>query len=83
MKPARAHSLLEEQVAQRYREAGYEVFFDPEPTMIPFDLGRYRPDILARKENLNLIIEVKSNLNMGVSYERLREVIEEARRHEG
>jgi uncharacterized protein YutE (UPF0331/DUF86 family) len=83
MKPAQAHSMLEERVAQSYREAGYEVFLDPEPTMIPFDLGRYRPDILARKENLNLIIEVKSNFNMGVSYERMREVIEEARRHEG
>jgi len=83
MKPAQAHSMLEERVAQHYREAGYEVFFDPQPMMIPFDLGRYRPDILARKDNLNLIIEVKSDVNIGVSYERLRDVIEETRRHEG
>jgi hypothetical protein len=83
MKPTQAHSMLEEHVAQRYREAGYEVFLYPEPTMIPFDLGRYRPDILARKDNLNLVIEVKSTSNIGASYERLREVIEETRRHEG
>jgi len=83
MKSTQAHSALEELVAKRYLEAGYEVFLEPEPTMIPFDLGRYRPDILARKDKLNLIIEVKSDLALGNSYERLREVIEETRRHEG
>lgn len=80
---AQAHSQLEERVAQRYREAGYEVFLNPEATMIPFDLGRYRPDILARKDALNLILEVKSTLQTDTSYERLRDVIEQARRHEG
>jgi hypothetical protein len=77
-----AHSRLEELVGKRYREAGYEVIFQPKPTMIPFDLGGYRPDILARKDGLNVIVEVKSSLETAASYERLRDVIEETRRHE-
>lgn len=77
-----AHSRLEELVAKRYREAGYEVILQPKPTMIPFDLGSYHPDILARKDDLNVIVEVKSNFDTAVSYERLRDVIEETRRHE-
>jgi hypothetical protein len=83
MKPTPpAHSRLEELVAKRYRDAGYEVVFQPKPTMIPFDLGSYHPDILARKAGLNLIIEVRSNFDTAASYERLRDVIEETRRHQ-
>jgi hypothetical protein len=78
-----ANSRLEEQVARRYLEAGYDVIFQPKPPLIPFDLGGYRPDILARKGGLNLIIEVKSNFQAAASYERLRGVIEETRLHEG
>jgi hypothetical protein len=77
-----AHSLMEEQVARRYREAGYEVVLQPKPTMIPFDLGGYRPDILARKDGMNVIIEVKSNFDIAASYERLQTVAEETRRHD-
>lgn len=77
-----AHSLMEEQVAKRYREAGYEVVLQPKPTMIPFDLGGYRPDILARKEGRNVIIEVKPNFDIAVSYERLQAVAEETKRHD-
>lgn len=77
-----AHSISEEQVARRYREAGYEVVLQPKPTMIPFDLGGYHPDILARKDGMNLIIEVKSNFDIAASYERLQAVAEETRRHD-
>lgn len=77
-----AHSRFEELVAKRYREAGYEIILEPSPTMIPFDVGGYHPDILARKDGQNVIIEVKSNSDAGASYERLRDVIEETRRHE-
>jgi Holliday junction resolvase len=79
-----ADSRLEELVARRYREAGYEVIHNPTPALIPFDLGGYRPDILARKDGLNLIIEVKhSFFHETASYERLRGVVEETRLHEG
>lgn len=77
-----AHSLMEEQVASRYREAGYEVVLQPNPTMIPFDLGGYHPDLLAKKDGMNVIIEVKSNFDIAASYERLQAVAEETRRHD-
>jgi hypothetical protein len=83
MKPTpQAHSQVEEMVAERYRQAGYEVILQPSSTMIPFDLGGYRPDLIARKGALNLIIEVKS-VSTQISYERLRDVVEEIRRHKG
>jgi Holliday junction resolvase len=78
-----AHSRIEEETADRYRKAGYEVFLQPKPALVPFDLGGYRPDIIARKGELNLIIEVKSEPFVKSSYERLRGVVEETRRHEG
>lgn len=47
-------------IAKRYEEKGYVVTINPESSVIPFSLGRYRPDILATKGTENLIIEVKS-----------------------
>jgi hypothetical protein len=78
-----ASSRLEQLVADRYRQAGYEVILQPNPTMVPFDLGGYRPDMLAQKDGLNLVIEVKSKLAAAASYERLQAVVQETRRHEG
>ncbi|NET59883.1 MAG: hypothetical protein F6K47_28160 [Symploca sp. SIO2E6] len=59
--PQKYHSLLESTVAERYRSIGFNVLVEPSASQIPFDLGGYRPDILATKEpDQNLIIEVKN-----------------------
>jgi hypothetical protein len=79
---AQAQSRLEKMVADRYRQAGYDVILRPESSMFPFDLRGYRPDLIAKKGGSNLIIEVRSSSNQA-SYERLREVVEEVRRHSG
>lgn len=49
----------EELVAGRLREDGYEVFVEPSADELPFDLGGYRPDLVARRDNEGLIIELK------------------------
>lgn len=69
-------------VAQRYRSDGYDVILEPNPKEFPFDLGGYRPDLLAHKDGVTLIIEVKVRAET-TSYEQYRAVVEETKRHEG
>jgi len=76
------HEALMKAVADRYRHDGYEVIVGPGQTVIPFDLGSYRPDLIARKGDLTTIIEVKTNAQRA-SFDQLRAVVEEVKRHMG
>ena len=77
------HSQLEASIAKRYAELGFTVTVEPSLNLIPFDLGGYRPDILAIKEpNQNYIIEVKGS-SQRVSVGRFREVSEVVQAHPG
>jgi hypothetical protein len=70
-------------VAKRYEEDGYAVTLDPPPSMIPFSLGTYRPDLLATKDQQHLIVEVKvsgSQVNDPGPYLKLAQEVE---RHDG
>lgn len=58
--PEKEHSMLEMIIAKRFQEAGFNIILEPNPNLIPFDVGRYRPDILATKEDLNVVVECKS-----------------------
>lgn len=75
-------SRLEQAVADQYRKEGYEVIVEPDPSLIPFDLGRYRPDLIARRGDVSLIIEVKGNTDR-MSFDQLREIANEVRQHQG
>lgn len=56
------HSL-EKRVAEKYRLQGFEVIVEPTKSVIPFDLGNYLPDIIAKKSSEeNYIIEVKKTI---------------------
>ena len=70
------------EVAEQYRRDGYEVILAPDPSRLPFDLGEYRPDLIARKEGQGFIVEVKTNAKR-ISLDRLRTIAEEVRRHRG
>jgi hypothetical protein len=70
-------------LAQKYREEGYEVTKEPNPNLIPFDLGGYRPDLLATKDNSNLIIEVKAKATAKFSIERFQRIAQEIAKHQG
>lgn len=69
-------------IAKRYEEMGYSVTLEPSRSAIPFDLGNYRPDILATKAGENLLIEVKGPRSHTNSA-RLLEIAEEVHRHPG
>ena len=47
------------EVAFQMREAGYDVIIEPRPEDLPFDLAGYRPDIVGRKGDGGVIVEVK------------------------
>lgn len=72
---------LESRVAEKYRQQGFDVVIRPKTAELPFDLGTYRPDLIARRPpNENYIIEVKSSA-IRIPVDRLREIAEIARQH--
>jgi len=74
---------LKNQIAERYRREGGDVFVNPLPQAIPFDIQGYRPDILVKRPNgERLLIEVKSS-SAGISVERYREIAEIIGNHVG
>lgn len=78
-----SHSQLEASIAKRYVELGFNVTVEPSLSLIPFELGGYKPDILATKEpNQKYIIEVKGS-SQRLSVDRLREVSEIVQAHPG
>ena len=56
--PPRARRLQE--VAQEYRARGYEVVVGPGGDQLPESLVPYRPDLLARRGDERVVVEVKS-----------------------
>jgi len=54
------HRIAINTIAKELEENGYTVVIEPDPSMIPFDLQNYCPDILATNDRENLIVEVKS-----------------------
>ncbi len=81
--PKEIHDTLLARVAQKYEKDGYKVFIEPPEPNLPFDLGSYRPDILALKsENDGYIIEIKSKTTH-VSVDQFRELAETISQHNG
>ena len=54
-------------LAEEYREKGYEVFFHPNPEDLPDFLNHYRPDMILRRGEENVVIEVKSRSSLNSS----------------
>lgn len=52
------HSVLG--IAQEYKNKGYEVAVEPDPQSLPDFLKEYRPDLIARNGEDNIVVEVKS-----------------------
>ena len=62
MTVAAAHEVehrLTEQVARQLVEEGYDVLLEPSPLLLPRELAGHRPNILARRGDENLLVEVK------------------------
>ena len=70
-------------IAEKYRQEGYTVLVDPEPEDIPFNLGTYRPNLIAKKnETEGYIIEFNAS-GRQPSIDRLREIAEIVSEHTG
>ncbi|BAP55919.1 hypothetical protein THII_1622 [Thioploca ingrica] len=79
----RVHSVLGSKVADKYRAQGFEVVLEPQNAELPFDLGTYRPDLIAKKSpNEGYIIEVKSSVSR-IPIDRYREIAEVVAQHVG
>ncbi|HEX8213475.1 MAG TPA: restriction endonuclease [Longimicrobium sp.] len=74
------HDRKVSEIAARYAEQGYSVRVEPSTGELPFDLGSYRPDLLAEKGDEHFLIEVKTG-NNHISVERVRELAEEVGQH--
>lgn len=53
-------AALVEKVASDYRAKGYDVTVQPSSEQLPAPLAAYRPDIVARKGDESVVVEVKS-----------------------
>lgn len=72
-----------ESLAANYARNGFVVLEAPSASQLPFDLGDYRPDLIAtRKDGTGLVIEVKSSASR-VSVDRLQQLADEVARHPG
>jgi hypothetical protein len=77
------HAAREEKVseiAEQYASMGYEVFRDPEPHLFPFDTFGYRPSLLARRGDENVMVEVRT-MGRHAPIGRIVELMEEVKRH--
>jgi hypothetical protein len=70
-------------IAEKYRLQGFEVVIEPSKSLIPFDLGNYCPDLIARKgSDEGYIIEFKNSIAK-ISVDRYREIAEIVAQHHG
>jgi len=51
-------------IAEEYRGKGYEVIEEPSPEQLPDFLSGYRPDLLIRRGNEAVVVEVKSRASL-------------------
>ncbi|PHM11134.1 hypothetical protein [Nostoc sp. 'Peltigera malacea cyanobiont' DB3992] len=69
-------------LADEYREKGYEVFFHPNSEELPDFLNKYRPDMIVRRGEENVVIEVKSRSSLNSSSNQdLRNLAQAVEKH--
>ncbi len=68
-------------LARQYEARGYTVRVEPAREAVPFDLGGYRPDLLAEKGDEHLLVELKTGGPLPISY--LQQIVETVRQHSG
>ncbi len=81
-KAEKEHKIHADELAEQYRREGYNVIVEPGPTDLPFELGRYRPDLLVRKEQGGFLVEVKTRADR-LSVDQLSSVADEVKKHPG
>jgi hypothetical protein len=70
------------EIAEELASRGWQVIRDPDPSLCPFDTDGYRPSLLARRGDENVIVEVRTRGRL-FSTSRFMDVAREVRRHAG
>lgn len=71
-------------LAEEYHQKGYEVFFHPNLEDLPDFLNNYCPDMIVRRGEENVVIEVKSRSSLNSSSNQyLRNLAQAVERHPG
>ncbi len=76
------HEQKIEATAQELLDKGYKVVINPSQSDLPFDLGGYRPNLVATQNGKGVILEVKTSLKR-VSVDRFQEIAEQIATHDG
>lgn len=72
------------QLAEDYRDKGYEIFFHPNPEDLPDFLRNYRPDMIVRRGDEAVIIEVTSRRSLNSSSgQYLQNLAQSVEQHSG
>ncbi|HYX31158.1 MAG TPA: hypothetical protein VE863_21660 [Pyrinomonadaceae bacterium] len=71
-----------ESVAERYRQRGYQIDFEPDARALPKEAKALQPDFLASKGDEHIIVEVKHPRNL-LAYPALTRLAETIRRIPG
>ncbi|MDB5933310.1 MAG: hypothetical protein JWQ01_654 [Massilia sp.] len=76
------HDAKVQELKARFERDGYDVVIEPQRLALPFDLDNYIPDLVARKPDGGLIVEVKTG-NARTSIERYQSVARNVQQHKG
>jgi hypothetical protein len=78
-------SLYEQRIqstAQELLANGYKVSIEPLVSDLPFELGGYRPNLIATKDGEGIVMEIKTTLNR-LSVDRFQDISERVATHHG
>jgi len=70
------------ELAEEYASKGYEIFRDPDASLLPFDSFGYRPSLLGRRGEDFVLAEVRTAGRPG-SFPRFVDVVEQVKKHGG
>lgn len=74
------HDAAIERIVKRFNADGYRVEVEPLPDAIEIDLGGYRPDLVARKDEDFVVVEVKTTADRH-QLERYKAIAERVSSH--
>ena len=78
-------SLYEQRIestAQELLANGYKVSIEPLVADLPFELGGYRPNLIATKDAEGIVLEIQTTLNR-LSVDRFQDISERVATHHG
>jgi Holliday junction resolvase len=76
-----AENVVLERLVPDLKSQGYDVFVHPDRQMVPPFLGAYLPDVIALRDDKNLVIEIKQGSNR--AEKTLQELAKRFEGHDG